>query len=175
MIKDIADLGSYISTLASSSISSHGHFSLAISGGSLPLLLSQALSTNPPSSPWHIWYVDERLVPLTHPDSNHFAASTHLYPIKGARVESVKTELCVGEAAVEYESRIKEVYGDNPRFDLVLLGLGPDGHTASLFPGHKLLEATSFVASISDSPKPPSERVTFTYPLINNAMVLTFG
>jgi 6-phosphogluconolactonase len=169
MIKDIADLGTYISTLAAAAITHHGYFSLAISGGSLPLLLSKALVS--PSAPWHIWYVDERLVPLTHTDSNHLAALTHLYPIEGAQIETVKTELGEEEAAAEYEARIVGMYGKSPRFDLVLLGLGPDGHTASLFPGHKLLNATGYVAALSDSPKPPSERVTFTYPLINNAMV----
>lgn len=79
----------------------------------------------------------------------------------------------VEKVASDYEKTVRESFqmpSGIPSFDLLLLGVGPDGHTCSLFPGHKLLdEKTLLIAPISDSPKPPSGRITMTFPLINNA------
>ena len=85
----------------------------------------------------------------------------------------------VEKVALDYEATIREKFQmptGIPSFDLLLLGVGPDGHTASLFPGHALLNVTDrLVASISDSPKPPPRRITMTFPLINNARFSIFA
>jgi 6-phosphogluconolactonase len=85
----------------------------------------------------------------------------------------------VEKVAADYEATIRQKFrlaSGVPSFDLLLLGVGPDGHTASLFPGHKLLSVTDcLIASISDSPKPPPQRITMTFPLINNARFSIFA
>lgn len=86
--------------------------------------------------------------------------------------------LLAEEAAKDYEEKLKHDYPNEvlPRIDMLLLGMGPDGHTCSLFPGHKLLtEFTKWIAPITDSPKPPSCRITMTLPVINNARYCVFA
>lgn len=85
----------------------------------------------------------------------------------------------IEKVAADYEATLREKFkmpSGVPSFDLLLLGVGPDGHTASLFPGHQLLTVTDkLIAHISDSPKPPPQRITMTFPLINNARFSIFA
>lgn len=117
------------------------------------------------------------MVDLTHPDSNHFLAHTQLLSkvaIPSENVNSVKTSLSPKQAAMDYQTKISLFLPKNklgiPVFDVVLLGVGPDGHTCSLFPEHALLdEKVRLIAEIEDSPKLPPKRVTFTFPLLDAA------
>lgn len=94
-------------------------------------------------------------------------------PLKESQFVVINAEDSIDKVAKDYEKTLRESFqmpSGIPSFDLLLLGVGPDGHTCSLFPEHKLLdEQTLLIAAIIDSPKPPSGRITMTFPLINNA------
>lgn len=96
-----------------------------------------------------------------------------LVPLTEQQFRSININDPVEKVADDYEASIKAEFGNGseiPSFDILLLGIGPDGHTASLFPNHPLLKMTNrLVTHIVDSPKPPPKRITMTYPLINNA------
>ena len=119
-------------------------------------------------------FADERLVPLDHPDSNYglFADLFKTWGIQPNQVIHVNPDLIDNpvHAARDYQEQLKLRIPSFPEIDLILLGMGPDGHTASLFPGHALVEEKDlFVASICDSPKPPSKRITLTLPVLNSS------
>ena len=121
-------------------------------------------------------------MPLTSPDSNYGLAQEHLFrhvPLLETNIYALAEELGPEGAADKYEAYLRTFFapppGRFPRFDLILLGMGEDGHTASLFPGHPALDETRrWVVPIADSPKPPPERVTLTLPVINNARNVIF-
>ncbi|RKO92320.1 6-phosphogluconolactonase-like protein [Blyttiomyces helicus] len=181
--KAISDtLDAHIAVLSAKAIASSGKFTIAVSGGSLPTILAATLKSNTTIdfSKWHLFYADERCVPLDHADSNHLAVQRALLdhvPIPAAHVHTLTASLAPAEAAKRYEQDLRAVFGDValPEFDLILLGVGPDGHTCSLFPDHPLLDVKDrWVAHLLDSPKPPPARITLTYPVVNNAETVIF-
>ena len=132
-----------------------------------------------------VFYADERVVPLNHPDSNHNLCMTELFskvPIPQSNIHTIDISLAndLEELCDAYEKELIHEFAQRdsarfPIFDLILLGIGPDGHTASLFPGHELLsEEDRWVAYIEDSPKPPPKRITLTFPVINHAARVAF-
>ncbi|KAG8517305.1 6-phosphogluconolactonase [Galemys pyrenaicus] len=161
-------------------------FALGLSGGSLVSMLARELpsAAAPAGSAslarWTVGFCDERLVPFEHAESTYGLYRTHLLsrlPIPDSQVITINPQLPVEEAAEDYAKKLRQAFqGDSiPVFDLLILGVGPDGHTCSLFPDHPLLqEREKIVAPISDSPKPPPERVTLTLPVLNAARTVIF-
>ncbi|XP_068130573.1 6-phosphogluconolactonase [Hyperolius riggenbachi] len=177
-----AELALSLSQLLHHESRGRSHFTLGLSGGSLVQLLSRELpkTVGLNTEGWKVVMCDERLVPFTDPESTYGEYQRQLVPL-GILSESqfitVDPSLSVEDAAADYTKKLREIFpGDElPTFDLLILGVGPDGHTASLFPGHPLLQVTDqIVASITDSPKPPPQRVTLTLPVINSAKTVVF-
>lgn len=162
-------------------------FSAALSGGSTPQTLLEILAKPEFAGriPWesvHLFQVDERCVPPTDPQSNYrmiFRALLGAVPGAAARFHRMKAELDdLDAASAEYESEIKAVLSPPgnglPGFDLILLGLGPDGHTASLFPNSKALSETSRWVCPNYVEKFKMNRLTLTYPVLNAASEVVF-
>ena len=144
-----------------------GSRTLVLAGGTTPARCYELLADM--EVDWArvtVLFGDERCVQPDHPDSNYrMARETLLDKVAPATVHRMPAELGPDEGAAAYESTIKALVP----LDVVVLGIGEDGHTASLFPGHPLLKAKGLVAGIRDSPKPPPERVTLTLPAIQGA------
>jgi len=113
---------------------------------------------------------DERAVPESDPDSNAgLARRLWLGPagVPDANVHRMETDApTLARAAERYAATLTRVLGTPPRLDVALLGVGPDGHVCSLFPGHAALEARGFAVEVEDAPKPPPRRVTLTLPTL---------
>lgn len=173
--KEIADR---IVKIANESISDHSFFTLGLSGGSVAKYVSLGLKDRPDInwSKWIVLFCDERFVPFESEDNTSSVYKRDLFDHVSLLPENtlvINPSLpTVQDAAVDYTEKIRKVYPNDPlpSFDLLLLGMGPDGHTCSLFPSHPLLkEKEKIVAPISDSPKPPPCRITLTFPVLNNA------
>jgi 6-phosphogluconolactonase len=151
--------------------------SIALSGGSTPEPLYAALAQQDlPWSQMQIFWGDERYVPHTHPDSNYAMAKRawlDVVPLPPANIHAVRTELTPPPAAADaYEREIQLELGQMPAFDIILLGMGDDGHTASLFPHTAALSVSDRLVTVGDKDGQP--RITFTFSLINNARCVMF-
>jgi 6-phosphogluconolactonase len=171
--------------LAQHAAQNNGRFIVALSGGSTPKSLYELLASGAiPNIPWEkifFFFGDERFVPLDHPDSNYrMAREAGLFAkVPEDHVFRVRTEEKDAEtAAVDYEQTLRRFFGlhprELPRFDLVLLGLGPDGHTASLFPGTAALNEKSRLVVANWIEKFQSYRITLTLPVLNHAACVMF-
>ena len=141
----------------------HGHAHIALSGGSAARAYDLLGPMLPDWRDVHLWYGDERCVPLDDEESNHRLVTEHLEAPE-ATWHPVRTELSPEEAAAAYS---EELHGIT--LDVAFNGMGPDGHTASLFPGFPQLYADGICVAVHNSPKPPPDRVTLTLPELNAA------
>jgi 6-phosphogluconolactonase len=160
-------------------------YSVALSGGTTPRALYTLLVAPPYRAQvdWSrvdFYFGDERGVPSDHPESNYRLASDSLFlptGIASGQVHRMRAEMeDLDTAAKKYSTELTALVDQGfPRFDLVLLGLGPDGHTASLFPNNWALhERVRWVVPIHDAPKPPPRRLTLTLPVLNHARQVIF-
>ena len=175
-LKSLLDrLSSEVAIEATRAKTARERFAIALPGGSVGVYGFPALARVPLD--WdvtHVFWVDERAVPPSSPDSNFALAQSLWLGSSAARPSSVHRMPAdnpdLDEAAVAYGAELRRVLGEAPHFDLVLLGVGPDGHVASLFPGHKALsEERELVLPIVNAPKPPPRRLTLTLPVLAGA------
>lgn len=184
----------YICKIAEEAARERGGFTFVLSGGTTPRLLYEELAKEPYASrvDWqqtHLFWGDERCVPPNHPDSNFALAYETLLSKVGvppANVHRIPAETDSPKTAAEnYEKSLREFFGvaaepdspqTSPSFDLVLLGLGEDGHTASLFPGDAALEeSTKWAVAVDGSTAaPPVPRISLTLSVLNKARHVLF-
>jgi 6-phosphogluconolactonase len=158
-----------------------GRFTVALSGGSTPKAVYEALATLE-GVPWaqtHVFWGDERVVPPTDERSNYRMALEALLkhvPVPEAQVHRIRGELEPGEAAADLRQQLEAMFGSDLVFDLAHLGLGPDGHTASLFPATPDLETDASVVQTFPTPglEPQVPRVSLSLRVINAARVKQF-
>jgi 6-phosphogluconolactonase len=156
-------------------VATRGRFTVALPGGSVATTFFPRLARVPFDwSQADFFWGDERAVPPDHPDSNYAVArQLWLEPagVPAGSVHRMKAEdPDLAKAAADYERELAQAAGSPPRLDLVLLGVGPDGHVCSLFAGHPVLAVRDrAVAVVEDSPKPPPRRLTLTLPVVTGA------
>ncbi|HEY9625741.1 MAG TPA: 6-phosphogluconolactonase [Coleofasciculaceae cyanobacterium] len=164
-----------------SAIAERGIFTIALSGGSTPKPLYEAIAAQ--DLPWdkiHVFWGDERYVPPTHPDSNEGMAREawlSKVPIPEANIHPMPTDAAdPAIAAQQHEQQLQDFFqlksGEIPTLDVVLLGMGDDAHTASLFPQTDALQVCDHIVTVGNKDGQP--RITFTIPLINQARCVMF-
>ena len=175
----------YIVRLANEAIVSHGRFSIALSGGSTPRVLYGLLGDEPYRNQinWsqvEIFWSDERCVPPDSSDSNYQLAQEVLFSklsISASQIHRMPADKPDRDAAsLEYTQEMQRAFGTDgiPSFDLLQLGMGPEGNTASLFPHQPSLHEQQRLVMPVNVPKPPPPRLTFTPPLLNAAKHVLF-
>ncbi len=176
-------LAHFVQATAEAAVARHGRFDIALSGGQTPRALYGLLAErHADTMPWHaihFFFGDERYVPSDHPESNaRMAAEAMLdhVPTPREQVHPMPTHHADrAEAAEEYEAHLRRHFaGGGPHFDLVLLGIGADGHTASLFPNSPVLDERVGWVAPADGPTDPRQRLTLTYPALNAARLVAF-
>ena len=174
--------------LAEEAFAARGRVRIAVSGGNTPratfALLADPAHPFRNRMPWHgleLYWVDERSVPPDHPDSNYRMTREALLDQVGLapeQVHRIQGELEPEAAAAEYEYDIRQTFrlegADLPSFDVLALGMGDDGHTASLFPHTAALHETGRIAIANHVPQKDTWRITLTWPVINHAREVFF-
>jgi 6-phosphogluconolactonase len=171
---------------ATDAVAQRGRFTIALSGGSTPRNLYTLIAANASASlPWNqmfFFWGDERHVPPDDPESNYRMANEALLskvPIPPANIFRIPSENPDASAAADaYEQTLRKFFalapGEFPRFDLILLGIGPDGHTASLFPETDALQEKSRLVVANWVAKMKTSRITLTLPVLNAARCVAF-
>lgn len=171
----------YFVEVLEQAVAKRGRARIAISGGSTPKAAFQTLAD--PAQPWlkrmpwdklELFWVDERTVPPDHPDSNYHMtreAMLDYVPLNPEQVHRMEGELDPQVAASRYESLLRNTFrlegAETPRFDLIQLGMGDDGHTASLFPHTEAIHEMGRLVTANQVPQKDTWRITLTWPVIN--------
>ncbi len=181
----IRESAKYIAGLMDDFIKENGKCTFVLAGGSTPKGLYETLASDPykNSIDWnkvHFFWGDERCVPPDHEDSNYRmvqeAMIDHL-DISSGNIHRIPAEEKPADAAREYENSLKSFFGDKeefPRFDIILLGIGDDGHTASLFPGTTAIDENDRWVTEVYVPQLDTHRITMAFPVINNGRNVIF-
>ena len=172
LVKTFVEL---VEAAAGEAVQARDRFALAVTGGGdAQVFLPPLAGTNVDWSRTQVFWGDERAVPPDHDDSNYGQVKASwldrisVPPDRVHRMPGERRDL--DAAARDYEAAMRDALGPEPVLDLVWLGVGPDGHVCSLFPGHPLLdESVQWVRAIADSPKPPPRRITLTMPVLTQA------